>query len=181
MAQRRCDWQFYNNVALAPGDHPGSRRIDLPGPVRLENIHQALALHAHWVPNAADLEERWREIHQDGEIVHYATGLDARPTRDQRNAHAKVVKVALAGGEARDAVIAANNEQRVIQLAGILVFFATIGALAMPLVSSVLVIVGALAMAGKGAEAALVFGVQVFLGVGLTSFAWQFLKRRWRR
>lgn len=64
---------------------------------------------------------------------------------------------------------------------GILVFFATIGALAMPLVSSVLVIVAALAMAGKGAEAALVFGVQVFLGVGLTSFAWQFLKRRWRR
>ena len=64
---------------------------------------------------------------------------------------------------------------------GILVFFATIGALAMPLLSSVLVIVAALTMAGKGAEAALVVDVQVFLGVGLTSFVWQVLKWKWHR
>ncbi len=64
---------------------------------------------------------------------------------------------------------------------GILVFFATIGALAIPMISSVLVIVAALTMAGRGAEDALVLAVQVFLGVGLVSFAWQFLRQRWRR
>lgn len=64
---------------------------------------------------------------------------------------------------------------------GMLVFFATVGALAVPMISSVLVIVAALTMAGRGAEDALVFAVQVFLGVGLVSFAWQFLRQKWRR
>jgi hypothetical protein len=64
---------------------------------------------------------------------------------------------------------------------GILVFFATIGALAMPLISSVLVIVAALTMVGKGTSAILVLAAQVFLGVGLVSFAWLFWKQKWRR
>ena len=64
---------------------------------------------------------------------------------------------------------------------GILVFFATIGALAIPLISSVLIIVAALTMAGKGTAAAVVLALQAFLGAGLVSFAWLFWKQKWRR
>lgn len=64
---------------------------------------------------------------------------------------------------------------------GILVFFATIGALAIPLISSVLVIVAALTMAGKGMTAAATLAFQVFLGVGVFGFAWLLWKQKWRR
>lgn len=64
---------------------------------------------------------------------------------------------------------------------GILVFFATVGALAIPLISGVLVIVAALSMAGQGMAAAATFAFQVFLGVGALGVVWLSWKQRWRR
>ncbi len=64
---------------------------------------------------------------------------------------------------------------------GILVFLATVGVFAMPLISAVLVIVAALTMAGDGMVAAATLAFQVFLGVGLLGFAWSSWKQRWRR
>lgn len=63
---------------------------------------------------------------------------------------------------------------------GILVFFATVGALAMPVVSGVLVIVAALSMAGQGMAAAATLAFQVFLGVGILGFAWLLWKHKRR-
>lgn len=64
---------------------------------------------------------------------------------------------------------------------GTLVFVATIGALAMPMISIVLVIVAALTMINSGIAAAVLLALQVFLAVGLVSFGWVFWIRKWRR
>jgi hypothetical protein len=64
---------------------------------------------------------------------------------------------------------------------GILVFVATVGALAIPLISAVLVVVAALTVSGQGMAASMTLAFQVFLGVGLLGFAWLLWRRRWRR
>ena len=64
---------------------------------------------------------------------------------------------------------------------GILVFIATVGALAIPLISAVLVVVAALTIADKGMAAAATLAFQVFLGVGLVGFAWLLWKHKKRR
>lgn len=64
---------------------------------------------------------------------------------------------------------------------GLVVFFAAVGALAMPVVSAALVAVVAIAMADKGLQPTAIFAAKVFLGAGLVSFVWHFWKAGWRR
>lgn len=64
---------------------------------------------------------------------------------------------------------------------GMLVFFATVGALALPMITIVLVIVAGLTMINAGVAAAVLLALQVFLAVGLVSFGWLFWKQKWRR
>lgn len=64
---------------------------------------------------------------------------------------------------------------------GLVVFFATLGALAMPVLSLSLVAVAAIIVAESGLHDTLVLAAKVFLGVGLLGFAWQVLSGRWRR
>lgn len=64
---------------------------------------------------------------------------------------------------------------------GLLVFFATLGALARPVISLALVAVAAITVAESGLQSTLVLAVKAFLGFGLLSFAWLVLSGRWRR
>ncbi len=64
---------------------------------------------------------------------------------------------------------------------GLLVFFATLGALARPVISVALVAVAAITVAESGLQSTLVLAVKAFLGFGLLSFAWLVLSGRWRR
>ena len=64
---------------------------------------------------------------------------------------------------------------------GILVFFATLGALARPVIALALVVVAAITVAESGLQSTLVLAVKAFLGFGLISFAWTVLRGRWRR
>ena len=64
---------------------------------------------------------------------------------------------------------------------GIVVFFATLGALARPVISLALVAVAAITVADSGLQSTLVLAVKAFLGFGLLSFAWLVLSGRWRR
>ena len=64
---------------------------------------------------------------------------------------------------------------------GLLVFLATLGALALPAVSLALAVVAAITAADAGVEATAVLAAKAFLGFGLLSFAWLVLSGRWRR
>lgn len=64
---------------------------------------------------------------------------------------------------------------------GVVVFFASIGALAVPAISATLVAVAAITMVDKGVQPALILATQVFLGFGLLSFVWHLWKAKWRR
>lgn len=64
---------------------------------------------------------------------------------------------------------------------GVVVFFASIGALVIPMISGVLVVVAALTMVDKGIAPVVIMAIQVFLGVGLVSFIWHFWKEKWHR
>ena len=64
---------------------------------------------------------------------------------------------------------------------GLVVFFATLGALARPVFSLALVAVAAITVAESGLQSTLVLAVKAFLGFGLLSFAWLLLSGRWRR
>jgi hypothetical protein len=64
---------------------------------------------------------------------------------------------------------------------GVVVFFASVGALAMPAVTAALVAVAAIVTVDKGLQPTVVFAAKVFLGVGFVSFVWHFWKASWRR
>ena len=64
---------------------------------------------------------------------------------------------------------------------GIVVFFAVLGALALPVVSLALVAVAAITALDAGVPSTAVLAAKVFLGFGLLSFAWHVLSGRWRR
>lgn len=64
---------------------------------------------------------------------------------------------------------------------GIVVFFASVGALAMPAVTAALVAVATIVTVDKGLQPTVVFAAKIFLGVGLVSFVWHFWKAGWRR
>lgn len=64
---------------------------------------------------------------------------------------------------------------------GLLVFFATLGALARPVIALALVVVAAITVAESGLQSTLVLATKAFLGFGLLSFAWTVLSGRWRR
>ncbi len=64
---------------------------------------------------------------------------------------------------------------------GVVVFFAIVGALAVPVVSLALVAVAAITALDSGATSTAVLATKVFLGFGLLSFAWHVLSGRWRR
>lgn len=63
----------------------------------------------------------------------------------------------------------------------IVVFFASVGALARPAVTAALVVVAAIATAEIGLRPTALLVIKVFLGVGLVSFVWHFWKATWRR
>jgi hypothetical protein len=63
---------------------------------------------------------------------------------------------------------------------GLVVFFAAVGALAMPIITAALVAVAAIVTVDKGLAATAIFFAKVFLGVGLVSFVWHFWRGRWR-
>lgn len=64
---------------------------------------------------------------------------------------------------------------------GLLVFFATLGALAHPVIALALVAVAAITVAESGLQSTLVLAAKAFLGYGLLSFGWLVLSGRWRR
>lgn len=63
---------------------------------------------------------------------------------------------------------------------GLVVFFATVGALARPVITAAAVAVAAIVMADKGLQPTAIFAAKVFLGVGLVSFIWHFWRTKWR-
>ena len=63
---------------------------------------------------------------------------------------------------------------------GIVVFFASVGALAMPAITPAVVAVAAIVTVDKGLQPTVIFAAKVFLGVGLVSFVWHFWKASWR-
>jgi hypothetical protein len=64
---------------------------------------------------------------------------------------------------------------------GLVVFFAAVGALAMPTITAAVVAVAAVVMADKGLQPTTMFAAKVFLGVGLAGFVWHFWKASSRR
>lgn len=63
---------------------------------------------------------------------------------------------------------------------GLVVFFASIGALAMPVITAAVVIVAAVVTVDQGLQPTAIFAAKVFLGVGLVGFVWHFWKASWR-
>lgn len=63
---------------------------------------------------------------------------------------------------------------------GIVVFFASVGALAVPVITVAAVAVAAIVTIDNGLQATAILAAKVFLGVGLVAFAWHFWKASWR-
>jgi hypothetical protein len=63
---------------------------------------------------------------------------------------------------------------------GLVVFFASVGALAMPVVTAAAVAVAAIVTVDTGLQPTVTFAAKVFLGVGLVGFVWHFWKAGWR-
>lgn len=63
---------------------------------------------------------------------------------------------------------------------GLVVFFASVGALAMPVVTVAAVAVAAIVTVDTGLQPTVIFAAKVFLGVGLAGFVWHFWKAGWR-
>ncbi len=63
---------------------------------------------------------------------------------------------------------------------GIVVFFASIGALVAPVITTALVAVAVIAMVDKGPQAAAFFAALAFFGFGLLSFIWHVWRAKWR-
>lgn len=63
---------------------------------------------------------------------------------------------------------------------GLVVFFASIGALAAPVITAALVAVAAISTVDKGLQPTIILATQVFLGFGLLSFLWHLWKAKWR-
>ncbi len=110
------------DVAFATGDDPGPRGVDLAGLGGLQERHDAAAGHDGGRLHAAELEERRREVHQVHEVVDDAAGLDAGAADDQGHVRAVVVEVALAAGDAGHAVVAADDEDGLVEFAAFLEF-----------------------------------------------------------
>ena len=107
------------DVPLAAGDDPVALGIDLAALVGLQQRQQRLAIEAGGRRDAADFHERRREVGQADEVVDDAAAFAAGHAHRERDADAVVVEVALAGGHARHAVVAADDDERVVELAGL--------------------------------------------------------------
>ena len=109
------------HVPLPAGDHEGAFRADLPGAVGAEDVHQAASRHGRRPLHARRLQEGRREVHEVHHVVGHPAGPDRpRQPRGERHFAADVVEVALRPRYARDAVVAADHHQRVVELARLL-------------------------------------------------------------
>src|SRR4029453_10205348 len=67
---------------------------------------------------AGGCEESWREVHEIHEVIDDATaGHLCAPAHGQRDAGAVIVEVALPARHAGDAMITADDDQRVLEFA----------------------------------------------------------------
>ena len=87
-----------------------------------QNRPQTAACHHLGDGDAAGLQERGGQIHQIDKIVHHTSPSHARTSDSQADAGSKTVQVALAVRKTRRAVVAADDDQRVVQLASLLHF-----------------------------------------------------------
>ena len=111
------------DVTLAPDHNEIARRVDEPTLLGGQNVDQAAAGHHVGRGEAGGFEERRRQVGQVHEIVDHTAGRNAvAPAHGQRHVDAQVVQVALAPWKAGDAVIAADDHERVVQLADALEF-----------------------------------------------------------
>ena len=106
------------HVPLPAGDRVRALWTDLPGAVGAEDIHQAACGHVRRLLHARHLQERRRDVHDVHHVVRHPAARDRpRQPRGQRHLAADVVQVALPARHARDAVVARDHDQRVVDLA----------------------------------------------------------------
>ena len=104
-------------MPLAPRDDPSPLGIDLSAFVRPQDFHERTPIQSGRWLDAADFHERRRQVRQSHEVIDDATPLVPRHADRQGNCGAVVVEVALARRNARHAMVAANNDERPVQLA----------------------------------------------------------------
>ena len=105
------------DVTLAADVDGVTGGLHLAGLGRAQEIHETAASHDGGRFQSAHFEKRGGEIGQRDEIVDDATGAHARSADRERDASAEVIEVAFAVAEPRRAVVAADNDDRVVQFA----------------------------------------------------------------
>ena len=106
------------DVTLATGHDEHAIGIDLTARVAFEQGKQTLAGHRDGDGDIGGFHKRRTQVHQVDEVLDDAAGLDSSgPSCGHRDLTANVVEVAFGAGKAWDTVIAADDDESVVELA----------------------------------------------------------------